>query len=152
MPTLPPARTPRKKKSKRASGLPSLALPPVRAYRSGMSELVPSTTRTPRWWLVRDVVVLQGKLFIGGSTLAVLGPLAFVAALVGLVVPGGHPGRYFYAVLRAGRRFEHWVHLYRDADGDTKRAGPGGGLDAIVDEVETVITDRTRRDRDAVAP
>ena len=47
----------------------------------------------------------------------ILVPISLVAALLGLVVGGSDPGRYFYQVLNFGRRTEYWINLFGNRRG-----------------------------------
>jgi hypothetical protein len=105
----------------------------------------------PRWRLVRDLLVFQGKLFLGGLVGVVIGPISILAAALGVVFRNDR-GRLFYDVLRAGRRSEHWIQLYADAEGDATRAPRTNGLDAIVGKLEHVVVDLGHRGREASNP
>jgi hypothetical protein len=99
---------------------------------------LPSDHRTARWTLLRDVVVLQGKLTLDGIKDHVLGPIAVVAALFGIVFEPKAPGRHFYSLLRAGREFDRWVDLY-GAREDGSPEGEVQGLDAHVRKLEALL-------------
>lgn len=73
------------------------------------------TTRT-RWVLLRDLAIFLGKLALDGAKDIVLSPLAIAAATVDVLFPGDRPGRLFYAVLRAGERFDRWLSLFSAAE------------------------------------
>jgi len=66
--------------------------------------------------LLRDAVILQGKLVIDGLRDAILIPLSLLAALLSLVQKGQDRGSLFYDVVRMGRRSERWINLFEAAD------------------------------------
>lgn len=99
---------------------------------------VPGDHRAARWMLLRDVIVLQGKLILDGLKDLVLGPVSIVAALVGLVLDRDRPGRHFYSLLRSGREFDRWVDLY-GADEHAARTAEAQGLDAHIRKLETLL-------------
>lgn len=105
---------------------------------------IPSDHRAARWLLLRDVVVLQGKLILDGVKDLVLGPIAIVAALVGLVFDRDRPGRHFYSLLRGGREFDRWVDLYGAEEGATHR-GDAQGLDAHIRKLEALLLAQHQR-------
>ena len=65
--------------------------------------------------IIRDLVIFQVKLAIDGLKDLVLLPASLVAALIDLILPGPHPGRFFYAVMRLGETFDRWLSLYGPA-------------------------------------
>ena len=69
-----------------------------------------------RWVLLRDVVVLQGKLLLDSVKDLLLAPVSLGTAAISLFNRDGDTGRQFYEVLHAARRFEDWINKYGDAD------------------------------------
>jgi hypothetical protein len=110
---------------------------PLTPHTTERSLAVPDA-RTDRWTLLRDVVVLQGKLILDGLKDLVLGPVSIVAAIVGLVFERDRPGRHFYAVLRGARELDEWVDLYGAEEHATSAAEPKG-LDAHVRKLEALL-------------
>ncbi len=100
-----------------------------------------------RWEMLRDAIVLQGKLFIDGIRDLVLGPVAIAAAILDILGVGERAGRHFYDVVRFGRATEHWINLFGAAD----QLPPGGssdspqGLDAVVTLLERVVVQEYER-------
>lgn len=93
-----------------------------------------------RWRLLRDALVLQGKLFIDGIRDAVLGPLGLVAAVLDILGVGQRAGRHFYDVVRFGQATERWINLFGASDalpGDSPDSPQG--LDSLVDRLERVV-------------
>lgn len=78
------------------------------------SQRAPARTDTAT--IVRDTLILQGKLVIDGLRDAILIPLSLLAALVSLTQTGQQHGKFFYDVVRMGRRTEHWINLFEAAD------------------------------------
>lgn len=89
--------------------------------------------------VVRDALVLQGKLVIDGLRDAILIPLSLLAALISLTQAGPNRGRFFYDIVRMGRRSEHWINLFAAADRvypQHEDAGDGAALDDYLAQVE----------------
>jgi hypothetical protein len=87
--------------------------------KSGTPSIEPVKTGSPsvtRWTLLRDLVVLQGKLLLDSLKDVLLAPVALGAAAISLFNRDGDTGRQFYEVLHAARRFEDWINKYGDAD------------------------------------
>lgn len=98
--------------------------------------------------LVRDLVVLQTKLFLDSLKDVVLLQASVWAAIVDLLFIRHTRGRCFYSVLRLSERVDLWLNLYgpargagADRDGlfGTSRAGDPtflGKLEELVRERE----------------
>jgi hypothetical protein len=99
----------------------------------------------PRFPVLRDVIVFQGKLLIDGLRDLLLSPASIIAALVDLLVPGDDGGKRFYAVVRFGRRTERWINLFGAAD-PRDPDKPPTGVDVLLDELEGLMRDPQRRD------
>jgi len=113
----------------------------------------PPDPRAQRWSLLRDVIVLQGKLILEGVKDLVLGPIAIAAAFFGIVLEPKRPRRHFDALMRAGRDFERWVDLYRTSE---DRDAEAQGLDAHVRKLEALVLEQhakggvTQKAKDAI--
>jgi hypothetical protein len=99
----------------------------------------------PRFPVLRDVVVFQAKLLVDGLRDLLLSPLSIVAALIDLLVPGDDGGKRFYSVVRFGRRTERWINLFGAADPRDPHKPPTGA-DVLLDELEQLMRDPSRRD------
>lgn len=72
----------------------------------------PSPVESSRLQLIWDVLVFQFKLVADGLRDVFLSPISLISALIGLLVGGDEPDRYFRQVLRLGRRSEIWINLF----------------------------------------
>lgn len=111
---------------------------------------------SPRWQLVKDVLVFQVKLIVDGFRDLLLVPVSIVAGLMSLIQAGKKPGPQFYDLLRLGRRSERWINLFaaagseretgasRDDSRATSRAPMPADIDELVNRVETFIVDEYR--------
>lgn len=86
-----------------------------------------------RWALMRDVAVFQGKLALDALRDIALSPISITAALVGFIRDKDKPGRYFYPLMKTGRRTDTVINLF----GASENAGLGGALpdDPSIDEL-----------------
>lgn len=111
------------------------------------SETVPDKLPTSRVRrkLLLDLVVFQVKLAADGIRDLILSPLSLLFAIAGLLVPGDDPGRYFYRLLRAGRRTDHWINLFVPFSQQSKLTEPDRYIDEaasmFVREYEKALTD-----------
>lgn len=71
-----------------------------------------ASTETSRLQLLWDVFLFQFKLAADGLRDILLSPLSVISAILGLVVGGEDPYRYFRQLLRLGRRSEVWINLF----------------------------------------
>jgi hypothetical protein len=69
-----------------------------------------------RWVILRDLLIFQLKLLLDGAKDLVLAPVSLVAAALDVLWPGARPGHRFYAVMRAGERYDRWLSLFSAAD------------------------------------
>lgn len=99
-----------------------------------MTEKENSNTRS----LVRDVLVLQFKLFIEAARDIALSPLTLSAAALDLVLSKRQPPRYFRQVVEFGKRSDEWIDLWCAARDPTQPAGP---VDSVLNSVEEVLRD-----------
>jgi hypothetical protein len=66
--------------------------------------------------LIRDLILFHIKLVLDGLKDLVMIWLSVIAVVVDLFISPRHRrGRYFYAVMRMGERFELWLNLYAPA-------------------------------------
>lgn len=106
-------------------------------------ELIAVAPSVTRWVLLRDVVVLQGKLLLDSVKDLLLAPVSLGAAAISLFKRDGDTGRQFYEVLHAARRFEDWINKYGDADRipppDFAVKREGESIDAMVARLEELV-------------
>ncbi len=94
------------------------------------------------------MLVLQAKLILEGMRDVVLGPIAIVAGVLGLLRRDGDPSEYFDRVLRSGYRFDDWINLYGPLGrlSPEKRAEllgePPRSVDRYFERVEQVIVEQ----------
>jgi hypothetical protein len=104
--------------------------------------------------LVRDSLVFQGKLLLDGLRDLALFPVSIVATLLDLFSKSEPPARHFHAVLKFGRRTEHWIGLFTAAErvpsefDSAHNDGLDGMLnvDGIVEQIERLIVTEYERD------
>ena len=108
---------------------------------------------SPRWQLVKDVLVFQVKLIVDGVRDLLLVPVSIGAGLMSLMQAGPKPGPQFYELLRLGRRSERWINLFSAAgpepDAGTGRVDPAAtpqrpvpvDIDELVNRIESFIVD-----------
>jgi hypothetical protein len=89
--------------------------------------------------LARDVLTLQFKLFIEALRDLALSPVTLVAAAIDLLLAKQQTPRYFYEVLRLGKRSEDWIDLWSAAEHEKGAAQEG--LDSVLARVEEVVRD-----------
>jgi len=99
----------------------------------------------PRFPVLRDVIVFQGKLFVDGLRDLLLSPASIIAALIDLLVPGDDGGKRFYSVVRFGRRTERWINLFGAAD-PRDPDKPPTAVDVLLADLEGLMRDPQRRD------
>lgn len=101
-------------------------------------------SETPkRKQLLRDLVVLQIKLFVDGLRDLLLSPVALLAGLFGLLVGRPPATQLFYDVIRFGRRTERWIDPFSaggTAEGEAER-----GLDEVLGKIEGQLADQYKR-------
>lgn len=116
-----------------------------------MSAPLPETGSAPeppsRWELIRDIAAFQLKLAVDAVRDLVLIPVSLAAGAIDLISGGERPGRLFYEVLIAGRRSEHWINLFGEADRveAPESAGDPHSVDAIVQRLEGMIVEQFER-------
>jgi hypothetical protein len=117
-----------------------------------MNELPASPQETDvRWTLIRDIVVLQGKLIVDGLRDLVLVPASLIAGIISLASgKDGQPGTQFYRLLGVGKQSEQWINLFgalRNAPPDLEHPQPfpNADLDEIVGRIENFVIDEQKR-------
>ncbi len=116
-------------------------------------QVEPSRDTNPppdRRTMIRDIAVLQVKLFVDGVRDFLLIPVSLVAGIVSLVKAGNAEGNAFYDLLKLGRRSERWIDLFGAAE---RVHGPAGrdddllpeSIDAMVDRMERFVVDEYQR-------
>jgi hypothetical protein len=106
------------------------------------------TSESPRARLIREAAVLQLKLLADGVRDAILIPLSFLAALIGLVEGGRNCDEKFRRVIKLGRRSERWINLFGD-QAPLGASHPAGSMDNILSQVESIVLDQYRKGRTA---
>ena len=100
--------------------------------------------QSSRIQVMRDMIVLQVKLLVDGARDAILIPVSFLAALLGVIRGGNEPDREFKRVLKWGRRSERWINLFGHQP-PFGRSHPAGSLDEMLDRVEEVVVDQYQK-------
>ncbi len=78
----------------------------------------------PKRVVVRDLIILQLKLWLDGIKDIILSPLAIGAAALDVLMGPTPEGHRLYKVLDLGERFDLWLNLY-DASGRAESSGEG---------------------------
>jgi hypothetical protein len=99
-----------------------------------MSDQTNSDTRT----LLRDVLILQVKLFIEAARDLALSPVTLGAAALDLLLSKQQSPRYFRQVVEFGKRSDEWIDLWVAARDPTQPPGP---VDSVLNSVEEVLRD-----------
>jgi hypothetical protein len=89
--------------------------------------------------LLRDVLVFQFKLLIDALRDLVLSPLTISAGLLDLLLLRRQSPRYFFALLRLGRRTEEWIDLWAAAF--EREASKPANVDALLASLEQAVRD-----------
>ncbi len=95
-------------------------------------------THTARRTLVRDVLVLQLKLFIEAARDLALSPVTLAAAALDLLLTKRQPPRYFRQVMDFGQRSDEWIDLWVAARDPMQPPGP---VDSVLNSVEQALRD-----------
>ena len=98
----------------------------------------PRLTPQTRSEVIWQVLVFQLKLTVDGLRDVILVPISLVAALIGIVVGGSDPGKYFQRVIKLGRRTEHWINLFGQRDSS-------GTSDEILSELQHQVFTRAEQ-------
>jgi hypothetical protein len=78
----------------------------------------------PKHVLIRDLFILQLKLWMDGIKDIVLSPLSIGAAALDILRGPTPDGHRLYKVLRLGERYDLWLNLY-GAGGKAEASGEG---------------------------
>jgi hypothetical protein len=105
-----------------------------------------------KWVIVRDLVIFQVKLALDGLKDVAFMPLSIVAAVLDVFFPGSRPGHRFYAVLKAGEKFDGWLNLFgaartADARTDGLFGASRAGSASMLGQVEALMTGRDETGR-----
>jgi len=96
------------------------------------------------WRLAKDVLVFQGKLGLDALRDLILSPVSVGAALFGAIFSPSEPGKYFYDLMRWGRRSDHFIGLFT-AGQDPAEREDFASVDDIVETIEKVVVDEHER-------
>ena len=93
---------------------------------------------TPAGALLREMSLLQLKLFLDAARDLVFSPIVLVAALFDVILLKQQPPRFFHDVLRMGKRSDEWIDLWAPIE---QREQVPENVDALVDRVEEILRD-----------
>jgi len=93
----------------------------------------------PRWRIVRDVLVLQVKLFIGNVHNFLLMPVCLFAAALDILFKNRRDEAWLYKTLAWGRHFEERIGLYSALHEDPHNPPEKYSVDSVIARVETAI-------------
>jgi len=93
----------------------------------------------PRWRIVRDVAVLQLKLFIGNVHNLLLMPVCLFAAALDILFKNRRDEALLYKTLAWARHFEERIGLYSALHGDPHNPPEKYSIDALIARVENAI-------------
>lgn len=94
-----------------------------------------------RWALMRDVAVFQGKLALDALRDLALSPISIAAALVGFLRDKDAPGRYFYPLMKTGKRSDTIINLFgASANAGLEEVMPDDpSIDDLVSRLEKIV-------------
>ena len=100
--------------------------------------------RLPTHVLIRDLVILQLKLWLDGIKDIVLSPLSIGAGILDLLTGPSADGHRIYKVMRWGERFDLWLNLYdasgrADASGEGLFGGSRAGEETLLGRLEQAV-------------
>ena len=117
-----------------------------------MGDVQQGADMTPqRWVLLRDMLVLQGKLIIDGIRDLLLVPASLIAGIVSLFSGSdGQPGSQFYELIGFGKQTERWINLFgaydnAPAEVRDRQAVVQGDVDELVSRFESFVVDEYKR-------
>jgi hypothetical protein len=93
----------------------------------------------PRWRIVRDVAVLQLKLFIGNVHNLLLMPVCLFAAAIDILFKNRRDEALLYKTLAWARHFEERIGLYSSLHEDRHNPPEKYSIDALIARVENAI-------------
>jgi len=93
----------------------------------------------PRWRIVRDVAVLQLKLFIGNVHNLLLMPVCLFAAALDILFKNRRDEALLYKTLAWARHFEERIGLYSALHDDPHNPPEKYSIDALIARVENAI-------------
>ena len=73
-------------------------------------------TKHNHWQLIRDVLSFQLKLAMDGIRDLILSPVSIGSAVWGMIASPSNPGKYYYQLLKLGRRSDEWINLFGDVE------------------------------------
>lgn len=99
--------------------------------------------RLPKHVLIRDLIILQLKLWMDGVKDIVLSPLSIGAAILDVLAGPTPDGHRLYKVLGWGERFDLWLNLYgatgrAESSGEGLFGGSRAGDDTLLGRLEKV--------------
>lgn len=99
--------------------------------------------RLPKHVLIRDLIILQLKLWMDGVKDIVLSPLSIGAAILDVLAGPTSDGHRLYKVLGWGERFDLWLNLYgatgrAESSGEGLFGGSRAGDDTLLGRLEKV--------------
>lgn len=111
------------------------------AFFERLDEVTSDIEDPGRWAMLRDVAVFQGKLALDALRDLALSPISMVAALLGFIRDPHKPGRYFYSLMKLGKRSDHAIGLFGAAEkaGLELEPDPGRSVDELVDRIEGLV-------------
>ena len=104
----------------------------------------PESGPLPKHVLIRDLVILQLKLWMDGVKDIVLSPLSIGAGVLDILFGPATDGHRLYKVMALGERFDLWLNLY-DATGRAEASGEGlfggsrAGEDTLLGRMEKAV-------------
>lgn len=93
----------------------------------------------PRWRIVRDVAVLQLKLFIGNVHNLLLMPVVLFAAALDILFKNRRDEALLYKTLAWARHFEERIGLYSALHEDRHNPPEKYSIDSLIARVESAI-------------
>ena len=98
----------------------------------------------PKQVLMRDLIILQLKLWLDGVKDIVLSPLSIGAAALAILTGPPPDGHRLYKVLRWGERFDLWLNLYgataeAESSGEGLYGGSRAGDETLIGRLERLV-------------
>ena len=94
-----------------------------------------------RWPMLRDLLVFQGKLALDALRDLALSPISLTAGLLGIIRNTDEPGRYYYSLMKLGKRSDQWINLFGAAENAGLEFTPENepSVDGLVAHLETLV-------------